>query len=160
MENKAYQGYFLTEEAYIKNRIRTDKKIKTYGNRFMNNSKWKKLFLAIFSNIDLIKQCGVMDFFSSSIITLKTNLGDIEPEKYIYNDCIDNILFETGEYTVSYKEIEYLEFKRQWRNTENDFPGNFKIMEQDTSKIKETLRKTGQYEWEETGECLRIMGYK
>jgi hypothetical protein len=160
METKTYKNYFHTKEAYLKSKIRTDKKIGTYDNRFMNNSKWKKLFLTIFSNIDSIKHCEVIDFFSSSITTLKTNLGNIEPEKYIHNDCIDNILFETGEYTVSYREIEYLEFRKHWKSKENRKRENIKIMEQDTNKIKETIEKTGQYEWEETEEYLRIIGYK
>jgi hypothetical protein len=158
MKNKTYRDYFLTEEAYLKNKARSDKKIKTYDNEFMNNSKWKRLFLTIFSNIDLITHCEVIDFFSSSIITLRTNSKNTEPEKYIYNDCIDNILFETGEYAVSYREIEYLEFKKQWKNEEIGKQGNQK--EQDTNKIKEIIKKTGQYEWEETDEYLRILGYK
>jgi hypothetical protein len=105
MGNKTYKDYFHTEESYRKNKIRVDKKIETYTARCMNNSKWKKLFLTIFSNIHFIKHCEIMDFFSGSIITLKTNSGNIEPGKYIYNDCVDNFLFETGEYAVSYREI-------------------------------------------------------
>jgi hypothetical protein len=160
MEKKTYRDYFYTEEAYTKHKIKIDKKIETYNNGFMSNSKWKKLFLKIFSNIYLIKYCEVVDFFSSSIITLKTNLGNIDPKKYIHSDCIDNILFETGEHTVSYREIEYLEFKKHWKSKESGKSGNYKIKEQDTNKIKETLEKTGQYEWEETEEYLRIIGYK
>jgi hypothetical protein len=39
MKNKMYKEYFSNEESYIKNKNRTDKKIKLYKNKFMNNGK-------------------------------------------------------------------------------------------------------------------------
>jgi hypothetical protein len=160
MESKTYKDYFFTEEAYIRHKNRTDKKIKAYNNIFMNNSKWKRLFLTIFSNTDFIKYCEVNDFFSSSIIILKTNLQNIEYEKYIHNDCIDNRLFKTGEYSISYREIEYIEFKKYWREEAKMRLQSPKIIEQDTNKIKEIISETGKYEWGENEKYLRIIGYK
>jgi hypothetical protein len=160
MGNKTYRDYFTNEEAYIKNKNRADKKIELYRNRFMNNSKWKKLFLAVFSNIHCIKQCEIMNFFDSAIITLKTDLQNIEVENYIFSDCIDNYLFETGEHAVSYREIEYIEFRKCWKENSIGMLIEPKTMKQDTDKIKEILSKAGKFEWCETEEYLRIKGYE
>ncbi|MDR2106566.1 MAG: hypothetical protein LBP24_04080 [Coriobacteriales bacterium] len=161
MENKTYRNYFLTEEAYERNKARADKRIKAYGSVCMNNSKWKKLFLALFANIDAIKQCEVIDFFGSSATTLKTRLGGIKPERHIHSDCIDTALLETGEYPVSYREIEYLEFKRYSRNEGIGERGsNQRPLEQDIGKIRGILERAGRYEWEVTEEYIRILGYK
>jgi hypothetical protein len=104
------------------------------------------LFLTICSNDDIIKSCEIIDFFSSTYIYLKSDLRNTDFDPYINADCIDDYLFETGEYAVSYREIEYIEFK--------------KISEQDTDKIKEILSKIGKFEWAETEEYLRIKGYE
>jgi hypothetical protein len=160
MKNKMYKEYFSNEESYIKNKNRSDKKIELYENKFMNNAKWKRIFLAIFSNTHCIKKCEIIDFFSNATITLKTNLQNIEPENYIFSDCIDNFLFETGEYAVSYREIEYIEFKKCWKGNSIGMLIEPKTMEQDINKIKEVLSKIGKFEWDETEEYLRIKGYE
>ena len=126
----------------------------------MNNAKWKKCFLTVFSNIQFIKHCEIVDFFSNSIINTKTDLQDIEAEKYIFDDFIDNFLFIIGEYSVSYREIEYIEFKKYWKEEPLGRLLEPKTIEQDTNKIKEIISKTGKYEWEETEKYLRIYGYK
>jgi hypothetical protein len=153
--SKMYKDYFLTKEAYIKNKTRTEKKIKAYKSSFMSNTKWRKLFLTIYLNHDLIKSCEIIDFFSSTYVYLRNDLKDIDFDQYINTDCIDNYLI-TGEYTVSFKEIEYIEFKKQWKEktgTEEEFEQNIK-------KIKEIIMATGKYEFEETENYLRIYGYK
>lgn len=87
-----YKNYSFTEEAYIKHKHRVDKKIKTFNYRYMNNSKWKKLFITIFANTEIIQWCEVVDFFSSSVILTKTTAQNSKPEQYIYNNCIDDYL--------------------------------------------------------------------
>jgi hypothetical protein len=146
MENKTYKDYFFTEDAYIKNKNRTDKKIAAFNTKYMNNAKWKKLFLVLCSHIGYIKYCEIHDFFSSSRIFLKRNLQNTAYKNYIYTDCIDNCLFETGEYAVSYREIEYIILAG--RN------------KQDTNTIKELITKTGRYEWDENEAYVRIIGYR
>jgi hypothetical protein len=110
----------------------------------MNNSKWKKLFLTIFENNNIITECEIVDFFSGTYRFIKNKLENINYMDYIYSDCIDEKLI-TGEHTVSYREIEYIKFKK---------------LKQDVEKTKEIITKTGKYEWEETEEHLRIYGYK
>ena len=78
---------------------------KTYNTKLMNNAKWKRLFLVIFSRIAYIQYCEINDFFSSSVSMLKTNIPHDGYDYNDYNDCIDNCLFETGEYAVSYRKI-------------------------------------------------------
>ena len=62
MKNKKYKDCFLNleglgaaamEEWYVKKMEMLDKRIEMYNNRFMSNSKWKKLFFTIFMNSDL-----------------------------------------------------------------------------------------------------------
>ncbi|MDR2109367.1 MAG: hypothetical protein LBP28_07940 [Coriobacteriales bacterium] len=160
MKNKTYRDYFLSEEAYARNKAKADKRIQTYDKAYMSNSKWKKLFSALFANADVVKHCEVIDFFGSSATTIKTDLGDIEPEKYIHNDCIDTMLLRKGEHPVSFREIEYLEFRKHGRNEEAKEGGSEKgLSEQDLGKIKEAIEKTGRYEWEVTEEYIRILGY-
>jgi hypothetical protein len=138
-----------------------EKRISSYENKYMNNSKWKKLFLTIFSNINIIKQCEIRDFFNSGYIYIKTNLNNIEYKNYIHNECIDNNLFSGSEYPVcNYKEIEYLEFAKYWNEEASGRLLKQKIIEQDINKIKETISKIGIFEWEETEKYLRIIGYK
>jgi hypothetical protein len=154
---KMYKDYFFTEEAYIKNKKRTEKKIESYENRFMSNAKWRKLFLTIYSNYDIIKSCEIIDFFSSTYIYLRNDLKDMDFDKYINADCIDNYLI-TGEYTISFKEIEYIEFKK--KSEEKAKAEKKNEFDQDIKEIKEIIAKTGKYEFEETENYLRIYGYK
>ena len=151
MGNKTYKDYFFTEEAYIKDKVKIDKKINEYENKFMSNAKWEKLFLTIYLNNDIIKNCEIIDFFSFTYRYIKNNVEDYK--NYIHRDCIDNILI-TGEHSISYREIEYIEFKKKWLEEK------IGTMEQDTNKIKEIISKTGKYEWEETENHIRIYGYK
>ncbi|MDR2495474.1 MAG: hypothetical protein LBD24_09665 [Spirochaetaceae bacterium] len=143
MENKLYKDFFLTEEAYIKNKRKADGKIKTFKNRYMSNAKWKKLFLTVFQNGMVLTECEIVDFFGGTYRFIKNSGERTDYSDYIYSDCIDETLV-TGEYAVSYREIAYLEWKKSNR---------------DGKKIKEILAETGKYEWEETEAYLRIYGY-
>jgi hypothetical protein len=158
IQTKIYRDYFLTEESYIKYIDKLNKKIETFDNKFMNNSKWKKVFMKIYSNVNIIKQCEAVDFFSSCINILNTNLQN--PQEYIFDDFVDNKIFIAGEYSISYREIEYLEFKKSW---EGEYIGrlvNPKILPQDINKIKKTISEIGKFQWEEGENYLRLIGYK
>ena len=149
-------------EKYDRNEA-IDKKIASFQNRYMSNSKWIKLFLTLYKNIHVIKSCKVNDFINPNVIYITTNLQNIEYEKYIHNECIENILLQNHldcRDVCYYKEIEYLEFLKCW----NDRPIYRliapKIIEQNTAIIKEIVTGAGKFEWEENEKYLRILGYK
>ena len=167
IEKKIYKDYFLNNEEWYTEKMKLlDKKVKTYENRFMSNTKWKKLFLTIFSNVDVIKQCEIVVLTISEIIDktiVWTNNVELtrsidEVNKYLFDDYIDTYL-AGGHNPISYREIEYLEFKKynyQWIGT----AVLKKEILQNTNDIKVLISKTGQFHWKETEEYIRIYGYK
>lgn len=159
MNEKTYRQKFNSEDYFDEHQKRIDKRIAQFSNSFLNNAKWKKVFLTIFSNVDLVKQCEIKDFFSSCYVDLRTELQDVKFEKFIYSDYIDEFI-TTGEYPISYREIEYLEFLKSWNGK---FIGKLvksKPITQDTEKIKKILSTVGQFEWEEYDNSVRLIAYR
>jgi hypothetical protein len=159
MNKRRYKDCFLNkEEWYIKKMEMINKKIGMYNNRFMNNPKWKKLFYTIFINSDIIKQCEISDFFGYQVIELKLNKNIKEVNEYLFDDFIDEYLTD-AEYPISYREIEYLEF----RKNKPEWIGRAVLKTeklQNTDIIKEIISKIGQFHWEENENYIRIYGYK
>jgi hypothetical protein len=151
-----------TDNKYDRNEL-VNKKISSFENRYMSNSKWKKLFLTLFENIDKVKSCEVFDFFNPGLIYITTDLQNIEYGKHIHNECIDKILLNDsldGGDACYYREIEYLEFLKYWKGRKLGRLVAPKIIYQDTDKIKEVISKIGKFKLEETEEYLRVIGYK
>ncbi|MDR1284609.1 MAG: hypothetical protein LBJ88_00210 [Campylobacteraceae bacterium] len=147
---------------YDRNEL-VNKKISSFENRFMSNSKWKRLFLTLFENIDIVKLCEVRDFFNPCFIFITTDLQSIDYGKHVHNECIDKILLDNsldGGDACYYREIEYLEFLKYWKGGKFGRLMTPKIIYQDTNKIKEIISKIGKFELEETEEYLRVIGYK
>ena len=157
--SKTYKDFFFTENAFLKNNERFDKYKSKFTCQFMNNAKWQKVFCAIFSKSNLIRDCEVVDFFSGCVVRLRTELQNVNFEEFIYSDCIDCCI-TTGEYATSYREIEYLEFRRTW---EGEHIGKLvprKVYEQDIEQIKNYLSEIGQFEWELNESYLRLIAYR
>ena len=162
MEKKTYKDYMrIDEKWYIQKMKLLDKKIASYDNWFMSNTKWKKLFLTIFENTNVIKQCEIVVFRLENfnwINNVNLNIKLDEVDKYLYDDYID-VCLSGGHDTLCYREIEYLEFRKY--NYEWIGSAVLKKEElQNTSFIKEVISKIGLFHWEETEEYIRIYGYK
>lgn len=145
-----FQDLFLTPQHYDDYVFKLDKQLKQFSYSYMNNSKWKKLFIAIFQNTNLIKQCVVVNIFESGINQLRLDTPTVE--KNIYQEFMLNSL-NTGEYAIYYKGICYIEFLKTHQT-------NPKSMEQNIQEIKKYLSNFGIFEFEETKNYLRVMGYR
>jgi|GEM_PF-148074 len=151
MENeseKNYRQYFLTQERFDEHQKRIDKRIEKFSNSFLNNSKWRKLLLTIFSNTDLIQHCEINDFFSNCIVNLRIQKKNIKFEDFIYSTHIDPFI-TTADGPISYREIEFLAFDKSWHG---EFVGRLvqrKVFTQDMKRIRELLSAIGKFEWEE-----------
>lgn len=159
MNVKTYRQNFLSQEYFDKHQKRIDKKVQDFSNCYLNNAKWKKVFLTICSNADLFKHCEIRDFFSSCFVYLRTELKDINFDDFIYSDHIDQSI-TTADGPISFREIEYLEFEKSW---DGEFIGKLvqsKRFTQDTEKIKEILSTIGQFEWEEYENSIRLIAYR
>lgn len=145
-----FQDLFLTPQHYDDYVFKLDKQLKQFSYSYMNNSKWKKLFIAIFQNTNLIKQCVVVNIFESGINQLRLDTPTVEQD--IHQEFMSNSL-NTGEYAIYYKGICYIEFLKTYQT-------NPKPMEQNIQEIKKYLSHFGVFEFEETKNYLRVMGYR
>ena len=157
--SKTYKDFFFTEDAFMKNNARFEKYKSRFTCQFMNNAKWRKVFCAIFSKPDLVRDCEVVDFFSSCAVYLRTELQHVNFEEFIYSDCIDSCV-GTGEYATSYREIEYLKFRKTWTNESIGKLVPQKVYEQNIEQIKNFLSEIGQFEWELNEDYLKLIAYR
>jgi len=171
MENKKYRDCFFGNEKLYKEKMELlDKKIESYNACFMSNAKWRKLFLTIFDNLDIIEQCEIVVLNISNmddkniIWTNDVNLTNSKNKinNYILDDYIDTPL-AGGHDPISYREIEYLEFRKHWTKVihkKNQWSPEWVKKEQNLNKIKERISDAGKFQWEGTEEYIRIYGYK
>lgn len=145
-----FQDLFLTQQHYDDYIIKLDKQLKKFNHSYMNNSKWKKLFIAIFQNTDLIKQCVVVNLFESANNQLKLDVINFEQE--IHQEFMANSL-NTGEYAIYYKGICYIEFLKIYQTKPT-------LIKQNIQEIKHYLSGFGMFEFEETKDYLRVIGYR
>lgn len=144
-----FQDLFLTQQHYDDYILKLDKQLKKFNHSYMNNSKWKKLFIAIFQNAALIKQCEVVNLFEPAINQLKLDVINFEQE--IYQEFMANSL-NTGEYAIYHKGICYIEFLKIYQIAPEP-------IEQNIQEIKKYLSNFGVFEFEETDDYLRVLGY-
>ena len=164
MERNRYKDCFVGMEKWYDKKMKLlDKKIENYNGWFMNNTKWKKTFLTIFENLDTVKQCEIVEFTLENYrmrwcnnVKLGKNIE--EAKKYLLDDYIHEHL-AGGHDPISYREIEYLEFRKYDYQKIGALVTKKEVL-QNTNKIKELLSKIGQFYWEETEEYIRIYGYK
>lgn len=145
-----FQDLFLTQQHYDDYIIKLDKQLKKFNHSHMNNSKWKKLFIAIFQNTALIKQCEVVNLFEPAINQLKLDV--IHFENDIHQEFMANAL-NTGEYPIYYKGICYIEFLKIYQTKPT-------LIKQNIQEIKKYLSNFGVFEFEEIKDYLRVLGYR
>ncbi len=131
----------FTEEAIIQ----MDKNISEFNYSYMCNSKWKKVFLAILKNKNIINDCLIVDCTNGTINKILLEKISDTPEKYVHHDYISQEITQ-GEYPTPYKYIEYIEFSKKYN--------------QDVVQIKNILSKIGLFEWEENNITLKLIGYR
>ena len=154
-----YKDLFDTEEDYNRYIKRLEKKISTFDVSYMSNAKWRKLFTAIVSHKDLIKQCEIYDFFGYCVNEIAWHKIADDGALYIHEDYISEKI-TTGEHPTYYREIEFIEFKARWQKA---YIGKLvpPIYEtQDLNTIEELLDSLGKFQIIKTDESLKIMGYQ
>lgn len=143
--------------SYEKYHEKIDKKTKHFSGRFMNDTKWIKLFETLSQNKDCINKC-----FEKSI------WDDLLREIHIpaiqdFSSTYHNKGFKDGPNQPSlFKEIEWIEFPSNWTikremRGQSLEPHKF---EQDIVKIKSLVQSIGLFEIESDTEKLIIYGYK
>lgn len=154
-----YKDLFDTEEDYNRYIKRLEKKISTFDVSYMSNAKWCKLFTAIVSHKDLIKQCEIYDFFGFCVNEIAWHKIADDNTLYIHEDYISEKI-TTGEHPTYYREIEYIEFKARWQGAYIGelLPPNYET--QDLNAIEEMLNSLGKFQIIKTDESLKIMGYQ
>ncbi len=154
-----YKDSFDTEENYNRYIEQLEKKISTFDVSYMSNAKWRKLFTAIVSHKDLIKQCEIYDFFGYCVNEITWHKVGNDNSLYIQEDYISEKI-TTGEHPTYYREIEYIEFKARWQGAYIGelLPPNYET--QDLNAIEEMLNSLGKFQIIKTDESLKIMGYQ
>ncbi len=133
--------------------IRMDKNISSYNHSYMCNSKWKKVFLEIVKNKNIIDDCIIVDIANGTVNRILWDKISDTPEKYIHYDYISEEITQ-GEYLTPYKYIEYVEFPKKYKTKFSVRNSN-----QNTEEIKNILSQIGIFEWEEDDMTLKLLGY-
>ena len=159
MSELDFKQLFLTQEGYEEWVRKRERKLSEFSYSFMNNSKWRKVFIAICENKEIFKKCEIHDFFGRCFNEIIFRKIDEDYIDYISSSYLNNY-FTTSEYKTPYIEIEFIEFLKYW----NDEPIGLLIKPkqetQDTHAIKALLEIIGQFQWEENEKHLRIIGYR
>ncbi len=159
MNEKTYRQCFMSQAYFDQHQERINKRIQQFSNAFFNNAKWKRVFLTICANTEVIKHCEISDFFSDCIVDLNFKKKSINFEDYLHLDYIDPFI-TTADGPISYREIEYLAFNKSWNGEYVGALVKRKQITQDTNSIKEIISAIGQFEWEEDENALRLMAYR
>ena len=146
----------MTEAAKLK----LEKRINSFSESYMSNSKWKRVFMELLKHKSVIRKCEIFDFSNSGINLIHWKNVNGDYSKYLTQEYISNHL-TTSEYPKTYyKEIEYIEFPKCWKEeTKYELVRNINEMSQDTETIKTLLSKIGQFEWGEDEDTLKLIGY-
>jgi len=156
------------EKWYLEKMKLLDQKIQSFDCCLMSNSKWRRLFLAILENKSIIKHCEIAEFAFKNNAThwvnsMKLDDENIKGAEFIFGDYIDEH-FAGGHNPISYREIEYIEFRKIYFCRTSHPVHKLKHedvrMEQDLELIKKILSNVGQFCWDETDQYKRILGYK
>lgn len=143
----------LTDKA----KLELEKIIHSFSESYMSNSKWKRVFTELIQQKHIIKKCEIFDFFYSGINEMNWEKINDKSSEDITQEYISNNI-TTSEYPKTYyKEIEYIEFPKNWIE-KTDSSSIRKT--QNTEKIKEILSKKGKFKWEENEHGLKLIGYK
>lgn len=142
----------------IKYQRKLANRLNEFSSSFMSNAKWKKLFLKLSENKDIVCKCFIKDIFDD-------NLHEIEipsAENFLNTFHDKGIKDVTTGGSLTFKQIEYLEFPTQWAIT-REMRGQ--ILEphkftQDLLQIRKILHEVGQLEIELNEDKLVIYGYK
>lgn len=142
----------------LKYEARLAKKLGSFSGRYMNNSKWTKLFRVLSQHDDVVKKCLIKDVWDNVLRELKIPSFDEYP--MVFNEKGINDTMTGG--PSSFKEIEWVEFPSEW--TVNR-PMGQQMLEpftyyQDILEISNKVAVIGELEIELTSEKLIVYGYK
>lgn len=169
MKKTQYKNCFEGNEKWYVDKMKLiNEKIETYDCRHMSNTKWRKLFLVILKNINIVKQCEIVEFVFDNcgihwINDMKLTINIDIIDEYLFEDYISERL-AGGHNPISYREINYIEFRKYYhKDVSRPSPPHNKYdtvnAEQDLDEIKRIISATGKFYWEETEQYLRILGY-
>lgn len=133
-------------------------RLNEFSGSFMSNAKWKKLFLKLSKNKDIVSKCFIKDVFEE-------NLNDIEipsVENFLNTFHDKGVKDVTTGGTLTFKQIEWIEFPIQW-TTKREMRGQTlepQKFTQDLLQIRKILHEVGQLEIELNEDKLVIYGYK
>ncbi len=92
-------------------RIKYDKLLKQFSYSCMSDTKWKKLFIEILKNKELIGHCEIFDYTNGVVNEIRFEELTQNSYKKVFDDYIcEDIL--TGEHPTIYKYIEFIEFRK------------------------------------------------
>jgi hypothetical protein len=147
--------YSVEDQRYRKN---LDNRIEGFSGKFMNNAKWRKLFMALSENHDIIGKCRVKLVMRETPIDLPIPSRD-EYASVFRKESVDDIL-TCGPF--DFREIEWVEFPKQWiveRQMRLVTLEPFKY-EQDILELKRIIDEIGLFEIEIDDKHLVLYGYK
>jgi hypothetical protein len=136
-----------------------ERKIKEFSGRFMNNTKWFKLFKTLSENSEVIKKCSIINIYDDVSRTIEIPTQEeffiVYDEKGIKDE-------PTAGGPMLFKEIRWIEFPATWsiQRTMRDEVLQPLVFDQNLDLIENILVKTGELEIEQDEICLKVYGYR
>lgn len=135
-----------------------NQKIATFSGKFMNDTKWTKLFNALCGKSDLIKKCLIKDIWDEKLREITIPNHNKYSETFNQKGFKDVMISGPSEF----KEIEQLVFLKNWTTErkmgfQNLEPHKF---EQDIEKIKIIVDQIEKFETEIDSEKLILYAYR
>lgn len=144
-------------ENFQNNHRKLNNQINKFSGKYMNNSKWTKLFYKLSEHHDLVKRCLLKDIWNEIEREIKIptieNFSTIFQEKGIKDG-------RCGPH--EFKEIEQVIFPRTWTKDRNMRAQILEphFFDQNIEKINSIIKEIGKFETEFNNESLIIYAYR